>query len=414
MSKHKNHILLVPGEAAWEIWASSADGGFTLHEATGHVRPIDLSGVPSGEVTMFFPVRAATIVPMHVTSDDESLFGDLATLHAERLGLKPDPMAGQLTDVFPLGKEGENTLLSTVFLRTPAEGDLPPRSPQSFDISPRAYATGHGTTLAIWQELGRWVFALYRDAKLLYAQATSDSSPEPSPTLTQEIRLAVTQLALQGISAHPSHAVVWSANPGLDVDALAALRVPLEIRPRPTPAIPSPPSKLLPADVRAARRAARKRRNITAAIAAAVVAYLGLIGYFAYGIWQKSDKTRRLKAKAEQIAPDAAAYADHLARWDELAEAIQLKNSPVDILHRISNCIPANSGLRLSTADIRASEITLRGEAPQFQPASAFSLKLTQNNDLVDFDWETPAPSQSKLGWDFTYKANSRTLNPQP
>ena len=88
---------------------------------------------------MLFPVKSLTAVPMRVTSDDDALFPDLAALHAERLGLRPDPMAGQLTDVFVIARDAENTALLSVFLRSPDEGDLPTRGPKGFDISARAF-----------------------------------------------------------------------------------------------------------------------------------------------------------------------------------------------------------------------------------------------------------------------------------
>jgi hypothetical protein len=68
----------------------------------------EITDIPSGELTMFFPVKSLTAVPMRVTSEDEALFPDLAALHAERLGIRPDPMAGQLTDVFVVARDGKH------------------------------------------------------------------------------------------------------------------------------------------------------------------------------------------------------------------------------------------------------------------------------------------------------------------
>ena len=75
----------------------------------------------------------------------------------------------------------------------------------------------------------------------------------------------------------------------------------------------------------------------------------------------------------------------------------------MDILSRVAACIPANSGLRLRTAEISATEIKLIGEAPQFQAVSTFSLNLDKNNDLAQFEWQTPEPNQTTRGWEFVY-----------
>ncbi|RPJ34910.1 MAG: hypothetical protein EHM17_04690 [Verrucomicrobiaceae bacterium] len=414
MSKSTEHVLLVPGESGWEIWTRQEDGAFSLHSTSGTAHAGELTAIPSGELTMLFPVKSLTAVPMRVTSDDEALFPDLAALHAERLGLRPDPMAGQLSDVFIVAREAENTALLSIFLRSPADGDLPPRGPKGFDISARAWPVA-GEALAIWQEFGRWVFAIFHQGKLVYCQATAVDAPHPDASLAREIRLSLMQLAMQGLHFEPTRLIVWTSSEGLDRAALqAAFRIPVEVSPRPAPALPEPLSKLLPADVRAARRAAQRRRNITLAAAASVLGYLGLIGWFGYGLWQTSAESRKLLAKAQEVAPEGESYALHIAKWDELAHAIDLTHSPVDILQRIASCIPPNSGLRLKTAEISATEIKLIGEAPQLQAVNGFSLNLSKNNDLAHFTWQTPEPNQSTRGWEFVFSAEVPSADSQP
>lgn len=414
MSKSIEQVLLVPGETGWEIWTRKEDPGFALHSGSDSAIAGDLENLPAGDITLLFPVKSLTAVPMRVASDDDSLFPDLAAMHAERLGLRTDPMAGQLTDIFVISREQESTALLSVFLRTPDEGELPPRGPKSFDLSPRGIPAD-GDTLAIWKEFGRWVFALYHQGNLAYCQATSEESPDPGDALAREIRLSMMQLSMQGLDIKPSRILVWTSGNSINPSALrAAFSIPIETAPRPTPTIPEPLSKLLPADVRAARREATRRRNITLGIAAGITLYLGIIGWFGYGLWQGMSETKKLLAQAHQIAPEGAAYADHIAKWDELAHAIDLTNSPVDILHRISTCIPPRSGLRLKFADISANQIKLQGEAPQLQAVNTFSLRLSKNNDLATFTWETPEPNQGKLGWEFVFSGDVPVVQSQP
>ena len=73
-----------------------------------------------------------------------------------------------------------------------------------------------------------------------------------------------------------------------------------------------------------------------------------------------------------------------------------------------------NSGLRLKSAEISATEIKLQGEATQLPPVNTFSLKLTKNNDLQNFEWETPPPSSSTRGWDFVFTGNVPNEETQP
>lgn len=403
MSKPIEHVLLIPGEEAWEVWSGTAETGYQKREASAASLASGLANLPPGELTMFFPVKSLTAVPMRVSTGDEALYADLAALHAERLGLRPDPMAGQLTDVLVIAREAENTALLSVFLKSPSDEDLPPRVPTGFDISPRAFHVD-GNSLAVWKEFGRWVFAIYHFGHLAYFQATSVDAKFPDAALAREIRLSLAQLSMQGLDADPIRAKIWFALERAAAEPFAhALGLPIEVEPRPQPVPPTPLSKLLPADVRTARRTAQRRRAITLAAAAAALVYLGLIGWFLFGLWQTSSQTRKLLTQAEEAAPDIEAYTLHASKWDELAHAIDRANAPVDILNRIASCIPLNSGLRLTTADISATEIKLMGEAPQPQAVNSFSLALTKHNELTQFVWQTPAANQSNRGWEFTF-----------
>ncbi len=414
MSKTTEQALLVPGESGWEIWTRQGDGEFTLSGPGVSARAGELTDIPAGELTMLFPVKSLTSVPMRVTSDDDALFPDLAALHAERLGLRPDPMAGQITDVFVVARDAENTALLSVFLRSPEEGELPRRGPKGFDISARAWPVA-GEALAIWMEFGRWVFAIFHQGKLAYCQATAVDAAEPDASLAREIRLSLMQLAMQGLHFEPTRLIVWSSSDSISPAALQALfRLPVEFSPRPAPVLPDPLSKLLPADVRAARKQALRRRNITIGAAAIIMAYLGLIGWLGFGLWQTSSQARKLLAEAAQVAPEGEAYALHMAKWNELAHATDLTHSPVDILQRIASCIPPNSGLRLKTAEISAMEIKLQGEAPQLQAVNGFSLNLSKNNDLTHFTWQTPEPNQSTRGWEFVFNAEVPVAESEP
>ncbi len=413
MSKPIEHVLLTPGEEAWEVWSGTGETGYQARESVATAMASELANLPPGELTMFFPVKSLTAVPMRVTSDDESLFADLAALHAERLGLRPDPMAGQLTDVFVIAREAENTALLSAFLKSPSDEELPPRSPSGFDISPRAFHVD-GNSLAVWKEFGRWVFALYHHGKLAYCQATSSDAKLPDAALAREIRLSLAQLSMQGLDADPVRVKIWAALDRADVESFGqVLGLPTEIEPRPLPVLPEPLSKLLPADVRTARRTAQRRRVITSAAAAAALVYLGLIGWFLFGLWQTSSQTRKLLAQAQEAAPDIDAYTQHAGKWDELAHAVDRTHAPVDILSRIASCIPPNSGLRLKTADVSATEIKLIGEAPQPQAVNAFSLALTKHNELTQFTWQTPPANQSNRGWEFVFTGELPTEEPQ-
>jgi hypothetical protein len=341
-------------------------------------------------------------LPFKASSADESLFEDLAAMHAERLGVRADPMAGQLSDTFVVTKEEDSATLLCTVLKSPGDGDLPPRSPKEFDVSARAYPV-RGEAVAAWKEFDRWVFAFFRNGKLLYSQATSSSGPSPDASCLKEIQLALGQLSIQGLALRPEAVHVWSADG--DAGSLATgLGVPGRVSPRPDPVLPEPRSKLLPADVRAARRAQKARQQKTALIAAVVVGYLGVAGWFGYGLWKDQRKIKDLRAEAESILPEneRLAYAEHKSMWNELDLVVNIDNAPVELMSRVAKAIPPNSGLRLKAAEIDASMIKLQGEVPQAAPFSQFKVNLNRESfKLTQYKWEDSVPTNSPKGWNF-------------
>ena len=407
MSKQQETTLLVPGARGWEIWKQSSTGGFIQQSADGPARASDLGGLPGGNLAMLFPVRGMHALPFKASSADESLFEDLAAMHAERLGVRADPMAGQLSDTFVVSKEGDSATLLCVVLKSPGDGDLPPRSPKEFDVSARAFPV-NGEAIAAWVEFGRWVFAFFRNGKLLYSQATSSSGPAPDAGCLQEIQLALGQLSIQGLPIKPEAIFVWSpeGDAGSAGSLANGLGVPAKVLPRPDPVLPDPRSKLLPADVRAARRAQMARHQKMAGVAAIIVAYLGVAGWFGYGIWNDQQKIKAYKAEAAGIMPPelANAVTEHKIHWAELEPVVNIDRAPVEIMSRVAKAIPPNSGLRLKTAEINTGQIKLVGEAPQAAPVNTFSLNLSrESGNLGEYEWDTPPPSNSAKGWDFVF-----------
>ena len=302
-------------------------------------------------------------------------------------------MAGQLTDVFVIAREAENTALVSILLRAPGDGDMPPRGPKGFDISARAYPLA-GDALAVWKEFGRWVFSSFIREISFTAKPPRSPPPARMPISPGKSASRSSSFPCRASKFRPPASILWSSSDTIDPAALsAAFRAPVEVSPRPAPVLPDPLSKLLPADVRAARREANRRKNIILGVAAVALLYLGIIGWFGYGLWKDSSETKKLLLQAKEAAPEGEAYALHIAKWDELADAIDLANSPVDILKRVADCIPPNSGLRLKTADISASEVKLIGEAPQFQAVKPSASTSPKTPTSTNSSGRRPSPT---------------------
>lgn len=408
MSKKKANdmSLLVPGASGWEVWKREAEGAFARIVDGGESRASEIEDLPGGLLTMFFPVRGMHALPFRAASSDESLFDDLAGMHAERLGIRPDPMAGQLSDWFVVDSDEDSSTLLHVVLRSPREGDLPLRTPNEFDLSARAFPV-EGDAVAAWKEFGRWVFGIYSGGKLLYCQATSQDEQVPGEALLREIHLALGQLAIQGLRVEPAAVHVWPPEGELgEAGALGeGLGVRARVATRPDPVIPAPASRLLPADVRAARRERQRRNRNRALVGAAVLLYFGLIGWMVLGLVQDIRERNRLAKQADGREEVGMRFAAHRARWDELEPVVDLNRYPVEQLLQIATSIPRNSGLRLKNVDINQGGILIQGNAPQAAPVSSFSLSLEKKPIFQHLAWETPPATNTAKGWDFRFEA---------
>ena len=282
VKKKGEKVLLLPGADGWEVWtAGSETTGFGLSQRSEAMRVLDVTGIPPGELTMAFPVRDVSALPFRAPTSDEALLSDLAEMHLERMGVRPGINAGVLSDVFKVATVGEECLAVPIVLAPPREGDLPRRAPQNFDISARCLPLP-SDGLVIWQELGRWVFALSVEGQALEFEALAIN--QLGEEAGREIRITLMQLELQGVTdALPAHCTVWlgqeEAEPsGEQLQALGegiGLSTPVTVASKPAPVPPVRSSQLLPADVRAERAAKRKKQQtvLVSAVAAAVYVF---------------------------------------------------------------------------------------------------------------------------------------------
>lgn len=425
--KKGEKVLLLPGADGWEAWTGLNGAGLALALRSGVMRVLDVGGIPSGELTMAFPVRDVSALPFRAPTSDDALLSDLAEMHLERMGMRPGINAGVLSDVFKVGTRGEESLAVPVVLAPPMEGHLPRRSPQHFDISARCLPLP-SDGLVVWRELGRWVFALSEEGQALEFEALASS--QLGEDAGREIRLTLMQLELQGlIDSLPRHCFIWVGDeegpPGAEeLAALGAgigLSGPATVAAKPAPILPARLSQLLPADVRAERVARRKKLQIIAGAAAALVLYLGVIGILGLSLV----KARKDAAKAlEDYTPYADVYEDgkrHEQKWKELQPVVEQDHNAVELLYHCMRARGGEEGVRLDRADISNQlqvnidgevleltpirDIRLQGKADELGQATAFDEALKRERGLGDYQWTTPPPQAKGDKWSFQYEA---------
>ena len=425
--KKGEKVLLLPGADGWEAWTGLNGAGLNLVLRSGTTRVLDVGGIPSGELTMAFPVRDVSALPFRAPTSDDALLSDLSEMHLERMGMRPGMNAGVLSDVFKVGTRGEESLVVPVVLAPPREGHLPRRSPQHFDISARCLPLP-ADGVVVWRELGRWVFALSEEGQALEFEALA--SNQLGEDAGREISLTLMQLQLQGlIDSPPRHCFVWVGDeetaPGTEeLEALgmaAGLGGPATVATKPAPVIPARSSQLLPADVRAERVARRKKQQIVIASAAAVVVYLGVLG----GLWSSLAKARKNADKAlVEYTPFADVHEDgmrHEQKWRELQPVVEQNHNTVELLYHCMRARGGEEGVRLDRADITNQlqvdsegeltlirSIRLQGKSDELGQATAFDEALKGERGLNDYQWTTPPPQAKGDKWSFQYEARLR------
>ena len=412
MSKSPDIHLLIPASRGWQLWSATGGKSFEQRKSEDFPTAAGVANVPKMGLTMAFPVRKATALPFRTKTTDAELHQELAELHAEQLGFRPETGAGKLFDVFNVSEGEDGVILLPVVLTPPEEGSMPLRSPEAFEVSARLFSIPDGA-VAVWQELGRWVFAIGRGSEVLYFQGLTEGVLD-GPAAT-EIQLAVAQLNLQGCQPNIREAIIWTEGGETFLapdDFVNTLGLPVGTAKKPDPRLPSVRSTLLPEDVVAARSEKARKRNLNLAIAAVGVAVIGLVGFSIWQLMQAEKEAEMARAELQELGPDALALSEHIAKWDELEPVVDQESWPVELLYRTVRALPKNGrGLRLEEAAVDNRVITLKGDAEQQDSVSSFDLQLRRSALLGDYEWETPAPTQAKNGrWRFIFTGTPADL----
>ena len=409
MSNKKNRHLLIPGSDGWEIWEGSAEGSFQRSLENGPLLASEIESLPSAGLLMGFPVRQALAVPFKVQTDDEAMFEDLATMHLEKSGIRPEENAGRLTDCFQAGQQDGQTILLAVVLSAPEVSNLPSRAPSAFDISARLFPMAENA-ITLWRELGRWVFAISSHGQLIYFQALSGD--RLSGDTIRDVFLALTQLGLQGVNLELHQAVVWRSGSKCDPtneeiksfgDQLGAQ---VSVEPKPDPVVPESLSRIIPADARSEKHFHEKRQKRNILIAAILVLYLGLTGYLGYQYFQLNEALSKQDDKIKRVTIEHGEIALFNADWQQLAPVVDSQRWPLQLLYRTATIIPPSQDLRFKVFEASRERIVIRGESADLKITSSYAEKIRRA--LKDYDWSLPpAEDDSKTNrWMFSYEGN--------
>ena len=426
MSKKKNdQNLLIPGANGWNIW-SCTPSEISLLQGTSESRALEIKKFPQNKpLIMAFPVKELTALELWVPKQEKDSVPDLVDLQVENKGLSRSQDLGTLHQHSHVADSpnGDRSLYSIDVLRAPEEGSLPSKSPNRFNVSPRCFPF-ENNAVTLWQEFGKWVFAFTdSDGDVVHYQGAT--SHKLDKQVSEELRFVVGHLQIQQIiTSRPNQYIVWMEESGLYPEGYDTFEGiygdALILQEKPTPVMP-PEGTLLPADTRAERVEAKRKQqqNILSTLLGLVV--LGLLGYAGFKLWDLEKQVTVAEAKAKQLEEQAGPLLSHSGKWAELGPLVDTENTPVNLLLKCTQAIPARKNLRLKRAEFKNQlpaegyetvlAISLSGEAEDFAVAKSYDGNLKDEKErfgLSNIAWTNTEPSQKNTGWGFTYQGKKK------
>ncbi len=410
---------MFPGPHQWELW-SLENGEFSLlREDLGKKAGAE-KWTTSGPLYMALPLALLTTMPFITPTKDESVLEDIAQLHVEKLGMKPDSQYGSLFDWRWMDSSAQGSLLFTSVLHPLEAEDLPQKSPKQFDSAARCLPLPVNA-VTIWKELGKYVFAVTRGEELLFTQCLT--SQEVGAVMAQEIQLSLMHLEHQGLLGDSSLKwIYWESENGeLSASQIQTLQEASRLfstQTKPQPLLPETWSMFLPADVEAERTQRQKKKQTVRMFSLLALLYFATVAYFGYELWSARAAAQEATKEYESLEPEAVALQIHNQEWSELLPLVEKEHNPLELLYRCSRALPQR-GIRLKDAhtinQLQVGEdgsqrvirtITLKGEAEDFGTVTAFNKKLENNPLLSVYQWEKTNPIEGKDGrWGFLMNA---------
>ena len=410
-----NLTLCLPGPEAWELWKPSPAGWQRMPGATPENGPAAFKSA-----SLFaYPVSSTFAVPIRAATSDPDLLPDLIGIQLEKQGLKPEVPVGCLMDWQIVDREEHQTLVCAAVLNPSIADDLPREAPQRFELSPYLYDLPDNS-LVLWKELGRLVFAVTKHDRPVYFHALSASVV--TTAVVQEIEQLLMPVYTQGLITELESVVLWS-DPAAPAAAAVDPAVDARFRdlfgcrvlraPQPAPRPGSRVSALEPVSVAQGKIRAARAARIQKIVAACIIAYLFVPGYFAVRYVLEQRKIAVLKSEVAGLERSYGNVQGTVEQADLADSAINFDQYPVELLFQCLTSLyeTETPGVRITGFEIdkdqgekKLSQITIKGEAANSntQAAIVYATKVKGNKSLQNFNWnyKAQAPKDGKVPFD--------------
>jgi hypothetical protein len=394
--------ICLPGEQTWELWKHGSSG-WQSTQAENSPAAFKTAAV------FGYPVSAAFALPIRAATGDDELLPDIVDFQLEKVNLKPETPVGRLMDWRLVEREENRTLLLASVLNSEMADDLPKgEAPQRFEISPYLYYLPDDH-LVIWKELGRLVFAVTRGDQPVYFHALNAQTF--STATVAEIEQLLMPLYTQEIITHLEGIVFWTEDvqPGAAEELSRTFNTRVRTEKRPKPTLPQTVSPLEPVSVAMEKIRAARMRRIRNIVAACLLAYLAIPGFFAVRWFLAKQDNDKLRARVQTMRTNYGNVKSTLDQWEFMKAVTNADRYPIDLFYHImAPLYQPNSRVRLQSIDIHRDlketgekiSITVKGEsdANNLTPITVYVTRIKGTKELKDFNWENPGGAEGPSG----------------
>jgi len=384
--KPKETTLILPGSGRWEIWPAGANGA----AASATPQRVDSpSAAPIDRIgCVGLPVRYVHALPMWIVKSDAAPLAGMIDAQIERRSLG-GPAAGAPHISRLVADETARQLHLAIVLSPSLPEAVSIGKAPRFEPTPVLYPLPPDR-LTLWMEEDRLVAAATRGNKLAYFQALG--APTLDDTVIAEIHCLLLGLMAEGVLARCDGVTLWEPMPEDRVAALqAALRIPVEMAPRPHPRLPGEVSDLRPPSVRLEQSAAARRLRTGRWIAIAAALYLLALAGFGVAAALKYREILALRADIGRDATEIATVRETAAHWKALEPALEPDYYPIERLFQAATLLPPE-GVRLILLEQGFGALQLTGEARNAPAAFEFLEKLKKGPAWAAYQWQMPQP----------------------
>lgn len=399
--------ICLPGEDGWEHWKPSADG-YKLSEKVA----LADGGTPASfrDIQVYgFPVTAAFAIPIWASTADEELLGSVVDMQLEKLGMKPETIAGKLVDYAVVDREESQTLTLATVLDGSFRHELPKGGARDFEASPALFFLPENQ-IVLWRELGKLVVAITRRDMLVYFQGLSASRVDASAV--HELNCLLMQLGMQKVVEEIDGVTLWTdaVDEGADHLLSEAFECRVHRQRRPAPVLPLKQSSLLPTEVALERIEAKKRQKIKNVLTVAALAYCVVAAFFVARYLIDLKGVNDLK----QVAASKQRYFDLVPRvqqkWGVAMETMDVDRYPIEIFRRITEPLKMLEQVNLDTFNITSDKVVVTGMAKDASLAIQYQQRVKEHEELQDFEWKNPSPTPDRRTGRVRFQLNGERM----